>query len=33
LGLAELMKKGPGHASGPVNGVGAKLAGSKALPR
>jgi Apc13p protein len=33
LGLADLMKKGPGNAGDPANGVGAKLAGNKTLPR
>jgi len=33
LGLAELMKKGPGGTGGPVNGDMLKLIGSKTLPR
>lgn len=33
LGLAELMKKGPGRTGGPANGDMFKLMGSKTLPR
>lgn len=33
LGLAELMRKGPGQTGGPVNGDMLKSIGNKTLPR